>query len=262
MKTPNTILRWTTFLAVLINVVVSSSMERLGLGQPTVAQVTRRYDNLFVPAGYAFAIWGLIYASFVIYAIVQIMPRQKDKTLYDHLAAPVILINLLGLLWQIVFRYDLILLSVGIILIMLVSGILFFLRSQLGIWAQHYSKWLMVPSSIFLGWISVATIANISLWLESIGWDGAGISDASWAKVLLGITILLSLYISIRFRDYLYPAVVAWASYAIFVALQNREEAVAQTAMYVAITAIILTIIAAARNARIGLRHHRTKSLS
>lgn len=262
MRSPNMPLRWFTLLSVLINVVMSTAIDRLGLGGESMAVVTSRYDSLFVPAGYAFSIWGLIYITFIIYAILQLMPAQKDKTIYDHLAVPVILINLLGLCWQIVFRNNLLLLSVLIIVIMLVAGILFFLRAQQGIWAQHHSKWLTVPASLFLGWISVATIANIALWLTAIGWDGAFQSDAAWARVLLIITMLLSLFISFRYRDYIYPAVIAWACYAIFVALQTREESVAQTAMYVAMAAIVLTIVAAARNARVLLRHKRPTRLS
>ena len=261
MRTPNTNLRWCTLLAVLVNVAGSSWINSVGVGHASIAEVTRRYDNLFVPAGYAFSIWALIYASFILYAIIQLLPAQKSKTIYDHLAVPVISINLLGMLWQIVFRYEQILLSVGIIVCMLLVGMLYYLRTQQGIWAQHHSKWLMVPSSVFLGWISVATIANMSVWLVSIGWNAGYISEATWAKMLLGATILLSLFISIRYRDYLYPAVIAWAAYAIFVAAQNKDGAVAQTAMYTAIVSILLTIVAAARNARIELRHHR-KGLS
>lgn len=262
MKTPNTILRWLTFLSVIVNVGVSTAMERMEWGGASMREVTNRYDNFFVPAGYAFSIWGLIYLSFIVYAIIQLLPAQKHKPIYDHLAVPVIGINLLGLAWQFAFRNDQITLSVVIILVMLLAGIIYFIRTNQGIWAQHRSKWLMVPSSLFLGWISVATIANLSLWLVAMGWDGGSLSDGNWTKLLLAVIVLLSLFISIRYKDFLYPAVVAWASYALFVALQVREESTAQTAMYVAITAIVLTVIAAARNARIELRHHRTRGVS
>ncbi|WP_276484895.1 tryptophan-rich sensory protein [Paraflavitalea pollutisoli] len=262
MKTPNTILRWLTLLAVIVNVGLSTAMERMGWGGASMREVTDRYDNFFVPAGYAFSIWGVIYFSFIVYAIVQLLPAQKHKPIYDHLAVPVILINLLGLAWQFAYRNNQISLSVVIILVMLVAGMVYFIRTNQGIWAQHRSKWLMVPSSLFLGWISVATIANVSLWLVAMGWDGGALSNGNWTNILLAVIVLLSLFISIRYKDFLYPAVIAWATYALFVALQNRDERVAQTAMYVAIAAIVLTIIAAARNARIELRHHRTRGVS
>lgn len=261
MKTPNINLRWYTLLAVLINVAGSFLINRVEVGPASIEEVSRRHDSLFVPAGYAFSIWALIYASFILYAIIQLLPAQKNKTIYDHLAIPVILINLLGMLWQIVFRFEQMFLSVCIIISMLLIGMVYYLRTQQAIWAQHHSKWLMVPSSVFLGWISVATISNISVWLVSTGWDAGYLSEATWAKLLLGAALLLSGFISIRYRDYLYSAVIAWAAYAIFVAAQNKDGSVAQTAMYTAIVAILLTIIAAARNARIELRHHR-KGLS
>lgn len=262
MQTPNVTLRWFTFLSVLVNVVLSTAFDRLGWGGDSMSEVTRQYNSLFVPAGYAFSIWGVIYAAFIIYAILQLLPAQRSKTIYDHLAVPVIVINLLGFCWQLIYSYHLLLLSVAVILVMLVAGMILFLRTQQAIWAQHRSKWLMVPASLFLGWISVATIANIAIWLVSIGWDGAYLRPGVWAQVLLVITILLSIFISFRYRDYIYPAVIAWASYAIFVALQTKETTVAQTAMYVAMAAIVLTIIAAIRNARIELRQNRSARLS
>jgi hypothetical protein len=84
-STPRMGLRWLTLLVVLFNVVVSSITDYLGIGGESIATVTRQYDSLFVPAGYAFSIWGIIYLSFIIYAVVQLLPAQKYKPVYDHL---------------------------------------------------------------------------------------------------------------------------------------------------------------------------------
>lgn len=257
MKTPNIRLRWLTFISVIINVALSSIQDYIDIGGQSMRQVTDRYNNLFVPAGYAFAIWGLIYLAFVIYAIIQLLPAQRSKSIYDTLATPVIAINLLGLGWQLAFRYNQITLSVLIIIVMLLAGIILFIRAQQGVWAQHRNPWLMVPASLFLGWISVATMANISLWLVAMGWQGGNIGADTCTIILLAAALILSIFISIRYKNFIYPAVIAWAAYAIFVTLQNESAWLAQAALYTAIGAFILTIIAATRKGKRYLETHR-----
>ena len=249
--TPRMGLRWLTLFVVLLNVVLSSITDRLGLGGESIATVTRQYDSLFVPAGYAFSIWGVIYLSFIVYAVVQLLPAQRYKSVYDHLDIPVMWVNILGFIWQLVFRFNQVTTSLLIILVMLIAGIVLFIRAQKAVTLHQYSQWLLVPASIFLGWICVATIANASVWLIAIGWDGASISAGSWTMLLLGIAFLLAVYISLRFKNYLYPAVIAWATFAIWVALQNKTLEVAQVALYTAIAAVVLTVIAIVRNIRL-----------
>jgi hypothetical protein len=243
-------LRWLTLFVVLLNVVVSSITDRLGIGGESIATVTRQYDSLFVPAGYAFSIWGLIYLSFVIYSIVQLLPSQKYKPIYEQLDGPVMWVNILGLLWQLVFRFNQVTTSLLIILVMLIAGIVLFVRSQRAVSKLNYSRWLLVPASIFLGWICVATIANVSVWLIAIGWDGGNISAGTWTMLLLSVALLLGLVISLRYKNFIYPAVIAWATFAIWIALQNRMVYVAQAALFTAIAAMVLTLIAIVRNVR------------
>jgi hypothetical protein len=249
-STPRLGLRWLTLFVVLLNVVLSGITDRLGLGGESIATVTRQYNSLFVPAGYAFSIWGVIYLSFIVYAVVQLLPAQRYKSVYDHLDIPVMWVNILGLLWQLVFRFNQVTTSLLIILVMLIAGIVLFIRAQKAVTLHKYSRWLLVPASIFLGWICVATIANASVWLIAIGWDGASISAGSWTMLLLGIAFLLAVYISLRFNNFIYPAVIAWAAFAIWIALQNKTFEVAQVALYTAIAAIVLTLIAIVRNVR------------
>lgn len=258
MKMPNRLLRWFTFLSTIINVGLSSLQDYINIGGQTMREVTARYDNFFVPAGYAFAIWGLIYLAFLIYAIIQLLPAQRNKPIYDALAVPAILINLLGLCWQLLFRYNQITLSVPIIIIMLLAGMVFFIRAQQGVWAQHYNPWLMVPASLFLGWISVATMANIALWLVAMRWRGGSIGEEAWTIILLAATVILSVFISIRYKNFLFPGVIAWATYAIFVNLQNESSRLAQAALYTAIASFILTIVAAVRKGKRYLEKQQT----
>ncbi|MNC43130.1 hypothetical protein D3C75_919780 [compost metagenome] len=83
-------------------------------------------------------------------------------------------------------------------------------------------KWLVkLPFSIYLGWISVATIVNISVVLEKNHWDGFGLSDPAWAVIILSIGTLLAVVVSFPFRDSIYPLVFMWAYIAI--ALEHND---------------------------------------
>jgi benzodiazapine receptor len=160
------------------------------------------------------------------------------------------LVNILGLFWQLIFRFNQVTTSLLIIVVMLIAGIVLFVRSQRAVAVQHYSRWLLVPASLFLGWICVATIANASVWLIAIGWNGGNMSAGAWTILLLCIALLLSVVISLQYKNFIYPAVIAWAAFAIWVALQNRTLQVAQAALYTAIAAMLLTVVAIARNVK------------
>lgn len=65
--------------------------------------------------------------------------------------------------------------------------------------------------SLYLGWITVATVANITDWLYFINWDGFGISDQFWAVIMLVVASALGLAMAWTRRDVGYVLVLAWA---------------------------------------------------
>jgi hypothetical protein len=208
--------RWLVVATIVLHILVSYLSDYLP-GQ-NIATITNKYDSLFTPADYAFSIWAVIYTSFIIYGIYQLLPSQRDALLFDHLAKPFVVINVLGILWVVVYRMDFILLSTVVIAAMFLISVMLYIKVRNVVLRHDYTNWISIPFSLFSGWLSVATMANISILFISQGWQG---SSAIQLVVAIGMILaagMLGIFISYRCADFVFPAVVSWACVAIFVA--------------------------------------------
>ncbi len=185
----------------------------LPLGGRSTGQISDNYSNLFAPAGYAFSIWGLIYTLLGIYVIYQL--RQKDDGLVIKVDRIFIVNALLNASWIFAWHYDIIWLSVIIMAGLLVT--LIKIADILG--ASNITpkeRWLVrLPFSVYFGWITVATIANITVFLVYLGWDGFGVSQSVWTVAVLIIGALIGSLRVLRDRSIPYGLVLIWAYGAI-----------------------------------------------
>jgi hypothetical protein len=223
--------RWFVLILSLINPFFNYILDALPFGGDSMTTVTDRYEILFRPAGYAFAIWGLIYLSFIIYAIYQLMPSQRHSKLYDKVAPAFIISNLFGMAWQLAFRNDQIAGSLAIIVIMLVTAIIQYALTRRAVLDERATSWISIPFGLYMAWLSVATIANIGIWLADIDWRGGGVSEELWTNVMLVVALLLTVILSRLFRDLSMPLVATWAIFAIYVSNKNVETGVANIAL-------------------------------
>jgi hypothetical protein len=245
----NRIWRWVALVAVLINIFFNYYMNSNPPGGLTNAEVSARYPTLFTPAGYAFSIWGVIYSSFIGYVIFQLLPSQRKQPVYDVLAKPLIITSILSICWLFSFSYELLLLSVCIIVLMLFTAILLFVRSKDAIQLGQVNKLISVPFALYAGWLAVATIANTSLWLTAIKWRGGSWGEIPWTMVMIGVAATLAIVISYKLKDIVFPSVVVWAIIAIYIARQNQEQTVATFAL---VSAIILAVWVIVNMIRLG----------
>lgn len=186
------------------------------LGGMTTAEVSDSFPNLFAPAGVTFAIWGVIYLLLVGFiAYVFGFGRSKKSALPEKTLAKVtrlLTINLLiNAVWILAWQYKVIWLSVLLmigILVTLIQMVNALRDVKLGVKEYVLAK---LPFSVYFGWITVATVANITVWLVSLGWDGAGISKGTWMVAVLLVAAVISLVAALRNRDAAYLAVVVWA---------------------------------------------------
>ncbi|MES2389700.1 MAG: TspO/MBR family protein [Bacteroidota bacterium] len=190
---------------------------------PGIKDVTNKYASLFTPAGYAFSIWGLIYLSWFIYSIFSVLPAERKKPVYDKLSPLLAVSGIMGMAWQFIFRFGYIGLSLIWIFFMLVIALILFNRVQNFV-KNGGSRWVSTPFNMYAGWLSVASIANASIWLISVGLRGH--NEAGYANAMITIAVSLGLYIASGYRDFVYPAVIAWALAAIAVARKYDSEAV------------------------------------
>ena len=249
--------RWIALFAVIANILFNYFSQRVQFGEGSIAQISARYESLFTPADYAFAIWGLIYLATLIYTIHQLLPSQRGAFAHDSLVRPLIVLNLLGMAWLVVFQYGLMALSVLVIAAMLATSLLIFVRTTGAVARHELSRWVLLPATLWFGWLSVALVANASLWAVAMDWTSS--IQLHWTLTMIAIVALLGLAIGYRYRNGIYPLVIAWAAIGIGVARQSDERTVATAALASAVLMIAWSCYSfvRARRARSGFRIFR-----
>ncbi|MGB3024158.1 MAG: hypothetical protein WBB39_05135 [Candidatus Saccharimonadales bacterium] len=186
------------------------------LGGVNTAQVSDSYPNLFAPSGVTFAIWGVIYPLLAVFiAYVFGFGRSKKSDLTTKQLTEVtklftinIVINGVWILaWQYKVLWLSVLLMVGILVTLI--QIVNILRT-VELRGSEYVQ-MRLPFSIYYGWITVATVANVTTWLVSTGWDGWGIRSGGWMVAILLVAAAIGLVTALRNRDAAYLAVFVWA---------------------------------------------------
>ena len=241
------ILRYANIIFFVLTVIVNGiagSTTLIG-GQDTAA-VSDKYPTLITPAGYVFAIWGIIYALLGVFVIYQALPKQRDSGFIEKIGWLFVLSSIINMAWLVVWQYEFLIVSVALIIAYLLSLIGIYLRLNIGKGKTGIKEKLAVhvPFSVYLGWLSIATIANISIYLVSVGWDGFGIATETWAVLIIAVALVLTmLMLGIR-KDLAYALVVIWALVGISV---NQTNATVVLATQVgAVIAAIATLAVAA----------------
>ena len=246
--------RWLALAATLANLGFNGVAERLAIGRGSIQQIVQRHSALFTPADYAFAIWGLIYLATLVQVIHQLLPSQRHVDAYDRLAKLLTAANVLAMAWIVVFRHDFITLSVLVIVLTLAVSCALFMRSTTAVREREVGKGVLVAASLWFGWLSVATIANVSLWLVAMGWSDTG--HPGWTFAAIGFAAALGLVVGTRYRNWIYPLVIAWAAIAIWVERREDARAVALVALLAGVGMIAWAAFCAfqAKRARRGFR--------
>jgi translocator protein len=197
-------------LTVVVNGLAGSTTV---LGGVTSADVSDMYPTLVTPAGFTFSIWGVIYTLLLLFVVYQALPKNRDKPFLSQVGVLFGLSSVCNVCWLFLWHYDLITYSLVLMLALLASLILIYRRLDIGRAAVSLKEMALVnlPFSVYLGWISIATIANVSVALTAVGWDGWGIPDATWAVVIIAVAYVLTLAMLATRKDLAFSLVVVWA---------------------------------------------------
>ena len=209
--------RWLTALAIVGNIALNYYANTRPFAGQTMGMVSARYPTLLTPAGYAFSIWGLIFLALTSYAVWQLLPGQQRISLPDALAKPLTLASIATGAWVVLFANELILPSVGVMLLILGCLIVAYGRTRRRIFAGAAPALAGVPLSLYLGWISVASVINVTIGLRQLGWQPAEGASVTLTLGLIFVVVALGLIMSRVFRDLVFPLVVAWALVAVWV---------------------------------------------
>lgn len=227
-------------LAYLATVIVNILANVLPLNGQTTGQVSDRYPVLFTPAGYVFAVWFVIYVFLGGFAIYQALPGQRQHPDLQRVGYLFALASLANIAWIFTWHYGLLPLSLIAMLVLLGSLIAIYLRLNIGRrQVPVRERWLLqVPFSLYLGWITVATIANVSVLLFSLGWDGFGLDPITWTVIILLIGLAITLAVLASRGDIAFGLVIIWAYAGIYV----RQQAVAPVALMAGAAALAVAL--------------------
>lgn len=244
----NSVRQLLNVVGLVIALVVNVLATQLPLNGITTAQVSDRFPALFVPAGYVFAIWGVIYLGLIAFTVYQALPAQRENPRLQKLGLLFLLSNILNSIW--LFTYHYLQLGLGLVVISLFLLVLIRIYTVLEIGVRKFKPaefWLVnVPFSIYLGWLTVATIANATQLLYSLNWKGFGLSGEVWTVIMLAAAVIISALVSFTRLDAAYALVLVWAFVGIsvkqtavpVVANAARLAAVAVVALYLAVLAL------------------------
>ena len=239
--------------SVVIAIGVNYISQALRLNNTTIGEISATYDNLFTPASYAFSIWGIIFLSLITYGIFQVRRAffsNKESKFIVQTGYWFVAANLLNAAWVFACVYDYTGLSVIIMLGILVSLVKIILNSKMELINTSVATIVFIwwPIGLYTGWIAVATIANIAMYLTKVGWDGGLLSDINWTIIMIVIAVLLNTIVLWKRKMREFAVVGVWALFAIYSRHKDNFETIAYTALGGSILLLVLILIHAVKN--------------
>lgn len=218
----NILIKISALVGYIVMVTVNTLANALPINGLNTGQVSDGYQNLFAPAGVTFSIWGLIYLLLGLYTLYQFGLFQKDngatrERLFQKVGILYLITSVLNSAWIFAWHYGYIGLTVLLMAGLLIS--LIAIANYLN--AQQFSfkekLFILAPFSVYFGWITVAAIANITVFLVSSGWSGWGISNSFWAILIIVVGAIIGIARILKDKNSMYGAVLVWAYIGIWI---------------------------------------------
>lgn len=231
----------------LISTVFINYLSNTGvMNNTTIGEISNDYRSLFTPAGYTFAIWGIIYLllfGFAIYQGRSLFVTVKNDDFVLKTGWWFMLSCLFNSLWVFAWIYEYTGLSCVFIFLLLVSLLKIVVDNRMELDDKPFPIIVFVwwPFVIYSGWVTVASIANVSTYLIKIGWDGFGISEVTWTFVFITIAIFINQYVIWKRNMREFAIVGAWA----LVGIGNANSMTNENIMYFAFSSAVILIISA-----------------
>ena len=210
--------------AYLVVILVNALANIVPLNGLTTGAISDSFPSLFTPAGYVFAIWGLIYLLLGVFVVYQALPSQRNNPRLKRLGYLFIVSCAFNVAW--LFAWHFLQISLSMLMMLGLLGTLVAIYERLGIGKSQVTRAeafaLRLPFSIYLGWITVATVANVSVLLLSFGVRG-GWAAPFWAFIAVLAATAIGLTILRRRGDVAYTLVLVWAFFGIAVRQWGNE---------------------------------------
>lgn len=244
-----TLADWAGNIAALVIVIAVNGLANVvRFGGNTTGAVSDKYHSLFTPAGFTFSIWSLIYLLLAAFVVFQALPSQRYSESLERISPWFKAGCAANALWMFAWHREWIAVSLLLMIALLVT--LLAIYRQLSIVDRSAStpeRWLVqLPFSVYLAWIAVAMIANISALQSALGWNDLGLEDVSWTLVKLAVAGVVAAIVTLRRSDVAFGLVVGWAAFGIG-AGQAATPAVAGAAFTVCLLAFGIAAFEALR---------------
>ncbi len=232
-------------LSIVLTIVVNTLANALPLNGLNTGQISDRFEVYFTPAGYVFSIWGIIYLGLIVFAIFQALPSQRKNPRLRSTGWWIVLGGLANSVWIFLWHYEQFPLTIIAMLLLLVTFIITYLRLGVNRVKVSRAEKLAVhlPFSIYLGWITVATVANLTSLLDYLNWDGFGISPVTWMWIILAAVLVIAVIMNFTRRDVGYALVILWAVAGI--AIKHAATGAVATPAWIVFALVAVTLIAA-----------------
>ncbi|MBU1445710.1 tryptophan-rich sensory protein [Patescibacteria group bacterium] len=246
MNKNNLTLKISVLLGYVAMVAVNFLANVLPIGGVTTGEASDSFGNLFTPAGATFSIWGLIYLLLLGYTLYQFgFGNKQTKASRDKLFATInryfLITSIANIAWIFAWHYGVIWLSVVIMFTLLF--LLIKIADVINKEKYNILETVLVrlPFSVYFGWITIATIANITVFLVSINWNGFGIAEYIWTVIVLLVGAAIGTIRMLKDKNIFYGIVLVWAYGGIW--LKHTSASGFDGAYANVITTVIICII-------------------
>lgn len=203
--------------------------------------IANEKSALIQPAGYAFSIWILIFFLLFLWVVKGFFVRSKKASVYIDTQRLIPINFLLNGAWILAFTQQKILLSTVIILLLLLSLIFIYRKIK-----QNINRGLfdLVPFSIYLGWVSIASIVNVfTYFVRNDIQTFIGFNELGWTVIILIFGCALAASFSLINQDALYSLVFIWSYIAIYVKGQEEIINLVTLICIVIMSVIVLNVV-------------------
>ena len=229
--------------ALVLVLTVNWAANALPLGGVRTGEVSALYSSYFTPASITFAIWSVIYAGLLVYAVYQALPERRDEARLTPIGRLFIANCVLNSSWLFAWHYQLLGLSLVLMLCVLATLVLTYrhLGSRLDV-----SLLVRIPFTLYLAWICVATLANASAVQTSLQWNDVLLSHVHWTLAKIALAAAVGTTVCLLRRDPLFVLVLAWAAYGIAIK-QVAVPEVHGAALTVSVLGVLLAVFTLTR---------------
>lgn len=230
-------------LAMAATLLVNGLASALPMDGVQTSELAARFPVAFMPASSAFRIWRLIYLGLVAYALYQALPAQRRNPRLRSIGVPFLAACLANMAWILLWRYQIIPLTLVAMLALLAALIVLYRRLRIGRSSPPMvERWAVnLPFSLTLGWITLLTIANVAVLLRFWGWNGFGVSDAAWLMAVLALTLVIATLAALTRGDVAFLLALAWG--LVGVGRQQTAATPAATAAWVAVGYVLALVV-------------------